>query len=1099
MNSLNYDKIKRRYYLGRFRLMLAGLVYIGLAYNFRIMVPSAFASGLPFILYSAGVFLITGILPLFISADRFIREALADDDNAHMDFQIRVTAFYERIFSQTWFIRLNDLNWYRLGCGIGAIISFSLMLIWIIFFVPVVPATSLFQRLFEFGVMIFLILSTVWFGWGAIRQSLPFKPVFFLLLFGLILSSAGYYSQPIYQLDRQFQALNWGFNIEEILLPGQRGQLWPASDTVRLRNDRTGTNKITENDRPFTMQTGDRIISVFGLRHTPENYPTICQKTMTWWSATSTGEAIPITIERQGQHVEVKLIASKLSGWDLLRQSDLWRQRVAFWLTAWLTALIFGLVGWLVVWKRPDDLAAVLIAIFCAAFAHLAIYLSFAFFSATYLSELSPHLRNLLSAAPLWSEVRYFYQLVAPHYGLVAVQLLITAMFFFQMYTVFPLRNPLTENRPIVFIIGYLLLLPLLISQALDWPRLFKVLPVLLWGGYIMSLTFSLASYTENPAVLRKLEESAKTQLRCVVNLGLNLPMLLCIIIVLSGLSLERLAGLDLPDGWIWLVIPPLACLLPIAIAIAIFKYRLLDIDLVFKKSVVLSTTSFILLMVFEQLNSFTTTYLANATVQQSGMPQLLMAIIITMLFNPVSKRIQIVVEKRFFPDRFLNQVTLQEIERRLRQVTDIKQISGLLMDRLMIDMRVSSACFFRLDPGQNQFLPVDFRHQQPTDLEKMTFDYQEPLIQRLIDTPRTTSYQLQDKLDDRLNVIGVRVCLPLFSQQRLSGLLFLGTKTSRDLYTREDMELLDNIADNASLALENVLLTHEMAEQAEWKHELSLAAQIQQELLPQQIPTMPQYDIDGYSQPARQVGGDLYDFFVVETSGGSTTDQQSSFNEGRRNAARCVQNLDEASIAPRKNNVGVCQKLGVVIGDVSGKSVPAAMVMAISQGIIEMIARHQSSPASIMTAVNQALCSRVGKNRFVALCYAEFDPTQNTLTYSLAGLPEIIMIRKGKAQLLALCEHRVPLGQIKDLEFDEKTVTLQPNDAIVFVSDGIDEATAVSGAMYEMDRLLIALDGLDPHLTANEIRNRIMADVLGFVQDAEQHDDMTVVVVKLR
>lgn len=244
--------------------------------------------------------------------------------------------------------------------------------------------------------------------------------------------------------------------------------------------------------------------------------------------------------------------------------------------------------------------------------------------------------------------------------------------------------------------------------------------------------------------------------------------------------------------------------------------------------------------------------------------------------------------------------------------------------------------------------------------------------------------------------------------------------------------------------------------EESELKRELEIATQIQQDMMPHQVPSFVYFEIDGYSKPAAKVGGDLYN--ILDHQG----------------------------------------NLGVVIGDVSGKSVPAAMLMAISQGMVEMAVESHSCPADILRRVNRLLCRHIHKKLFVALCYAEFDLQTLTMTYAMAGLPSPILLRNQQWCELAYCEERLPLGQFPHLNYDEKRLQLQPDDVIIFTTDGIDEATNTKGQMYGTDRLLKTLAEIPPRASAREIREHILMDVNAFVGEAEPHDDLTLVVVKV-
>lgn len=566
---------------------------------------------------------------------------------------------------------------------------------------------------------------------------------------------------------------------------------------------------------------------------------------------------------------------------------------------------------------------------------------------------------------------------------------------------------------------------------------------------------------------------------------GLAIPFFLFVINLTTLVSSNFLQlSYDLDQGLVVLNLLSLI-FIPLSFTFAIFKYRLMDIDLVIKRSVVYTIVGLILMIFFDGLSSATTALVSNTPMQQSSVPQLIVAFTIAWLFRPLVTRVENYVERRFYPERYTYRNTLLEISRQLRQTLGLPQIARLLIERIMTDMRVQSASLFLYNRKTAQYHVIDYRHLPADLVESIVFTTEDELIRQPTAKQGALSVQLNELADPRLQSINGQVCVPFFIRSRLIGLLILGPKESRDLYMTEDIQLFDTIAGQAAIALENAILNEEVTKNAELRHELNIAAQIQRELLPQHIPVIPGFDLDGFSQPARQVGGDLYDFIVVETIGwGAVHRAQNELNTGNV--------LGEASIAP------TIQKLGIVIGDVSGKSVSAAMVMAVAQGVVQMTARYSSSPAQILSSVNNLLCARIGRNRFVALCYAEIDPETLHLNYSLAGLPQPVLVRRGHPQLLDMCDHRLPLGQFRDLQFDQQNVQLECGDTLVFYSDGLDEAVNPRIEMYGTERLLKTLTGINGE-SARTIRQRILDDIAVFSEEAEQFDDLTLVVVRIK
>lgn len=1020
-------------------------------------------------------------------------------------------------------LTMNFANWKRLGFILGLMVLFIIAIDFFKLYAERNASYYWLKIANQYLTLGFFAFVASFFALGVFRGSLACKRLFYGgLAIIIVLMMVGTFLYPYLYWSTKAKAV-WGFNAVQVLAPDfcyNKDEWKPEeSNVIKFAGKEGWENwkwrweelKIPHPAEEMGLQDGDVILKAFGIEHRQENWRKIRERFLTWWES-SDETPIPLQIQRGDQVLSLELAPIHFLRLHVAYTFKLWTSQIVDWVSGWwmtdnafntLTLPIsplFLIVGLFVILKKPDDEAAILFTIFSWSFGYvLFVNGSSGFFGIAWFILLGGDTNYIGLAgrpgnSPLfdtWSDLGW-QTVLGASYIPILILLGIPALIL-HFFLIFPEKNRFLEKYPIIriglYVLPFLSYLVLYLKGILADSMYEITFLVLGFGDFnipiqlylFLHIPIGLALFIDN--YRHTTETSSKPQLRWIL-LGMMIPFML--ILIQYILELFQLGGsyiTFLYEGvtFAYIVstlvkysILPSLVFIPLTFAFAIFKYRLMDIDFVIKKSVVYSVSLLILLVLFDQLNSFTTTYLTTDGIQQSGMPQLIMAFIITALFKPLTSHVQTLVEKRFYPERFLYKVTLTEINHKLRQVMEVRQILRLLLERLSSDMRLTSASFFLFDPKRERFVAADFIHQNPQQLGQITFASSDPVIQQLNQHRRTVSFQLQEQLDHRLQIIGARVCLPIFSQNRLCGLLFLGMKRSRDLFTHEDMELLDKIADHASLALENVLLTREMAEQAEWHHELNLAAQIQQELFPQQLPALPRLDIDGFSLPAKQVGGDLYDFIALESS-------PQPFLQG------------EVLISTPESD-----KLGVVIGDVSGKSVPAAMVMAISQGVIQMVARHQPTPAGIMEVVNLALCSRVGKNRFVALCYAEFDLQALSLTYALAGLPPVLLIRRGVVRALPLCDHRLPLGQLRHITFDQKRIDLEPGDFVVFSSDGIDEATAPNGEMYGQARLEMALTGLDSDLTAHEVRNRIMADVLAFSGDAEQHDDMTVVIVKV-
>ncbi|HEY6220926.1 MAG TPA: PP2C family protein-serine/threonine phosphatase, partial [Candidatus Eisenbacteria bacterium] len=295
--------------------------------------------------------------------------------------------------------------------------------------------------------------------------------------------------------------------------------------------------------------------------------------------------------------------------------------------------------------------------------------------------------------------------------------------------------------------------------------------------------------------------------------------------------------------------------------------------------------------------------------------------------------------------------------------------------------------------------------------------------------------------------------------RDRLMGILALKEKLSGERFDREDEALLSTLANQAALAIETALLHDEMTRQAELRRDIEIARDIQTSLLPRTLPIVPGFSFFGGSIPARVVGGDFYDFI--------------SFDD---------------------------EKLGIVIGDVSGKSVPASLLMVASKEIVYSRALTTRDPGTLFQESNRRIYS-IKRRMFVSLGYFLLDPGAMSLKYSIGGQPLPILLRSGDGgpQFLEAPEHRLPLGAFREVPYDTKEVFLRRGDLVFFYTDGLSEAMDPEMIPYGEESLmssLVAHAAREGSLDA--VAQGILADIRVHVSGAEQYDDMTFLLLKV-
>lgn len=239
---------------------------------------------------------------------------------------------------------------------------------------------------------------------------------------------------------------------------------------------------------------------------------------------------------------------------------------------------------------------------------------------------------------------------------------------------------------------------------------------------------------------------------------------------------------------------------------------------------------------------------------------------------------------------------------------------------------------------------------------------------------------------------------------------------------------------------------------------ELSVATQIQADMLPRIFPAFPkrdEFDIYATMTPAKEVGGDFYDFFMVDDD-----------------------------------------HLMLVIADVSGKGVPAALFMVIAKTLLKNSAEQGLSPKEVFEKVNNQLCENNDEGMFVTVWMGLLEISTGKLICANAGHDDPIVIRNGKAEIIRQ-RHGLLMAQMEGIPYREQEIMLQPGDTIFVYTDGVSEATSAANELYGKDRILAALDRAAGK-TPEEILAAVKEDVDAFVGDAPQFDDITMLSVKM-
>jgi sigma-B regulation protein RsbU (phosphoserine phosphatase) len=334
------------------------------------------------------------------------------------------------------------------------------------------------------------------------------------------------------------------------------------------------------------------------------------------------------------------------------------------------------------------------------------------------------------------------------------------------------------------------------------------------------------------------------------------------------------------------------------------------------------------------------------------------------------------------------------------------------------------------------------------------------------------------ERLDEirALAAAGVRLAVPLRTRSEILGVLLLGQpfdsralaqgRPQRVGFSANEKQVLRACADQFALMIENARLTDRVVEQETLRRDIALASDVQRRLLPDAPPRDEGADFAASSVPARRIGGDYYDF---------------------------VELRDRA--------------IGIALADVSGKGVAAALIMSVVQASLRIIASEGDvSPPRLVARMNQFIHRSTPGSKYATFFYAQLDERRRQLRYVNAGHNAPYLLRanrpsaadSGSPEIEQLSVGGTVVGMFPDTDYEEATVELCAGDVLLAFTDGVPEAHNPEDEEFGEERLQQLLRQT-AHLPAEEISARISAEMKNWIRDAEQYDDLTFIVMKVR
>ncbi len=491
--------------------------------------------------------------------------------------------------------------------------------------------------------------------------------------------------------------------------------------------------------------------------------------------------------------------------------------------------------------------------------------------------------------------------------------------------------------------------------------------------------------------------------------------------------------------------------LIPLTFAYAIVRFQMLNVRVIVRRTFLYAATTAVLLGLYALVVALANLVFTSSKASASPLFNFGFFLVGISLFEVLRRKLQAPLDKLFFREKFDYQAALLEMSEAITGKLDLGRIADYLTASVAATMRLEKASIWlrdregslerrghredRLSPSA-ALRRVLRQEGKPSELGELSLHFAD---------------DESEEFRKRLLEEGFRLLVPLVYRERLMGVLALKEKLSGERFDRDDQSLLSTLANQSALAIETALLHDEMTRQAELKRDLEIARDIQTSLLPRNVPEIKGFSFFGGSIPARVVGGDFYDFIP--------------FDDGR---------------------------LGVVIGDVSGKSVPASLLMVAAKEIVYSRALTTSDPGVLFRESNRRIYS-IKRRMFVSLGFFLLDPEAMTLRYAIGGQPLPILVRPGDGgpRFFEPPEHRLPLGAFRDVAYDTRELYLRRGDLLFFYTDGFTEAMDSAMNPYGEEKLMASVEA-HRQGPLEEVARRVLADIRDHVGGAEQYDDMT-------
>ncbi len=504
-------------------------------------------------------------------------------------------------------------------------------------------------------------------------------------------------------------------------------------------------------------------------------------------------------------------------------------------------------------------------------------------------------------------------------------------------------------------------------------------------------------------------------------------------------------------------------CAIPVSFAYSILKHGAMDLGIVLRKGV----TFLVLAIVLVGLYFALVKVLGDRFGDLLGVPRRFVTpiavILIALVFAPARAVIQLSVDRIFHSGRKVFRDRVIEFNRTIQYMISFDEVAAFVTTEIRDIFGSTCIYLFMKDEGGKYSLRMSYPEERRLPLTSFPPDTALIGLMRSQRIPQMIEFfdtlWMKNNLDrlsrELIDLSKASVAVPLMEQQELFGFVLAGPKRSGKPYTISDAEVLELLGERSAAALRNIELYRDSLAKQKLDEELSLAAEIQRRLLPEAPPELEQSELVGALRTSMEVGGDFYDF--VELPSG---------------------------------------KIGIAVADVSGKGIPASMLMTTLQASFRAEAASERSPAEILSSLNSSLYERSDQSKFATFFYASYDDDTKILHYANGGsFPPIVLSADGRIGRLQ--RGGTIIGIARDSSYHEGMLKLKPGDLVAIFTDGIIDQEDPSGQPFGETSLVEFLRN-NVHLSLNDIIEKLFATLVAFGHK-KLKDDMTLVLIRNR